>query len=243
MASGSDCMSQNKSKSLERNLNWTLSISRSENIVFENSTCLNENITIFDTTENLNDEYDITPLEENDPTKLLKNMKDTNVDPIIIAHLNINSIRNKFDALKTMIAGNIDIFLISETKLDESFPPSQFTVTGYRPPFHLDRTADGGGGGGVVIYVRDDIPCKRLNSHKNTGNFECIFFELRLGKIRENIVNFLDYVSTTLDHYIGKYFSYGWFKFRNNWYRINGILWNIQLRKSYKTNRPASKNP
>ena len=73
-------------------------------------------------------------------------MKDTNVDRIIIAHLNINSIRNKFDALKTMIAGNIDILLISETKLDESFPPSQFTVTGYRPPFRLDRTDDGGRG-------------------------------------------------------------------------------------------------
>ena len=72
----------------------------------------------------------ITTLAENDPTKLLKNMKDTNVDRIIIAHLNINSIRNKFDALKTMIADNIDIFLMSETKLDESFPPSLFTVTG-----------------------------------------------------------------------------------------------------------------
>ena len=112
-----------------------------------------------------------------------------------------------------MVAGNIDILLISETKLDESFPPSQFTVTGYRPPFRLDRTTDGGG---VIIYVRDDIPCKRLNSHKNTGNFECIFFELRLRKKnclflgaynprRENIVNFLDYVSTSLDHYIRKY--------------------------------------
>ena len=177
MESDSDCTSQNNSKSLECNLNSTLSFSRPENIEFENSTYLNENITPFDITENLNDEEEITTLAGNDPTKLLKNMKDTNVDRIIIAHLNINSIRNKFDALKTMIAGNIDILLISETKLDESFPPSQFTVTGYRPPFRLDRTADGGG---VIIYVRDDIPCKRLNSHNNTGNFECIFFELRL---------------------------------------------------------------
>ena len=117
-------MSQNNSKSLECNLISTLSFSRPENIEFENSTYLNENTTPFDITENLNDEEEITTLAGNDPTKLLKNMKDTNVDRIIIAHLNIYSIRNKFDALKTMIAGNIDILLISETKLDESFPPS-----------------------------------------------------------------------------------------------------------------------
>ena len=50
-------------------------------------------------------------------------MKDANVDRIIIAHLNINSIRNKFDALKTMIAGNIDILLISETSWMNPPPP------------------------------------------------------------------------------------------------------------------------
>ena len=63
-------------------------------------------------------------------------MKDTNEDRIIIAHLNINSIRNKLDALKTMIAGNIDILLISEAKLDESFPPSVYSNS-LRPPLRL----------------------------------------------------------------------------------------------------------
>ena len=66
-----------------------------------------------------------------------------NTDRIVIAHLNINSIRNKFDALKSSISGYIDILLITETKLDESFPHPQFAIRGYKHPFLLDRTADG----------------------------------------------------------------------------------------------------
>ena len=42
-------------------------------------------------------------------------------EKIIVRHLNINSIRNKFDALYFIIDTNIDILLISEAKLDDSF--------------------------------------------------------------------------------------------------------------------------
>ena len=37
----------------------------------------------------------------------------------IIAHLKINSIRNKFDSLSFMIENNADILLILENKLDD----------------------------------------------------------------------------------------------------------------------------
>ena len=36
-------------------------------------------------------------------------------------------------------------FLISETKIDNRFPTSQFTTTGYSIPFRLDRKSHGGG--------------------------------------------------------------------------------------------------
>ena len=49
-----------------------------------------------------------------------------NLNKIVVGHLNINSIRNKFNFLAHQVKGNIDILMISETKLDESFPPSQF---------------------------------------------------------------------------------------------------------------------
>ena len=65
-------------------------------------------------------------------------------------------------------------------------------------------------------FVRHDIPSKRVNTHKNIENFECIFFEIKLRKIiwlfvggysprKENINDFLYYLSTSLDHYMGKY--------------------------------------
>ena len=39
----------------------------------------------------------------------------------IIAQLNINLIRNKFQFLEKEVFANLDILLISETKLDHSF--------------------------------------------------------------------------------------------------------------------------
>ena len=50
---------------------------------------------------------------------------------VIIGHLNINSIRNKFELLSFLIDGKVDIFLISETKTDGTFPRSQFLMSGY----------------------------------------------------------------------------------------------------------------
>ena len=47
---------------------------------------------------------------------------------IIIAHLNINSLRNKFDSLVQLIGGSVDILVIGETKLDASFPKKQFMI-------------------------------------------------------------------------------------------------------------------
>ena len=53
-----------------------------------------------------------------------------NPNRILIAHLNINSLRNKFEILKETITNKVDILLISETKLDSSFPLNQFHIDG-----------------------------------------------------------------------------------------------------------------
>ena len=42
--------------------------------------------------------------------------------------LNINSPSNKFEALQCVIDRNLDIILLSETKLDDSFPSVQFML-------------------------------------------------------------------------------------------------------------------
>ena len=61
------------------------------------------------------------PEEFNDAKIGLKVMKENSPNKIIVEHLNINSLRNKFEALQFIINRNLDIFLLSETKLVINF--------------------------------------------------------------------------------------------------------------------------
>ena len=59
----------------------------------------------------------------------------------IIDHLNINSLKNKFEMLRQIVQNKLNIFLVSETKLDLSFPSSQFAIEGFSAPFRLERNS------------------------------------------------------------------------------------------------------
>ena len=72
---------------------------------------------------------------------------------IIIGHLDINSIRNKFDTLDNIIKA-FDIFLISESKLDNTFLINQFAIGGYKV-FRRDRKRFEGG---LILYINENIP-------------------------------------------------------------------------------------
>ena len=45
-----------------------------------------------------------------------------NLNKLIIPHLNVNSLRNKLEFLKEQIHDNVDILMISESKIDAIFP-------------------------------------------------------------------------------------------------------------------------
>ena len=75
-------------------------------------------------------------------------------------HLNINSIWNKFDGLKFVIDNKIDIYLISETKLDDTYPTAQFLIEGFSTPYRHDRNSKCGG---LFLYIRKDITSKRMS--------------------------------------------------------------------------------
>ena len=113
------------------------------------------------------------------PKKVLKNIRMSLINQLIIGQLNINSIRNKFEDLKLIVRGNIDILIITESKLDKTFNSNQFNIYGYYPPFRADRTASGGG---VMIYVRCDIPCSLINNHPYSKLIEGISLEINLRK-------------------------------------------------------------
>ena len=67
--------------------------------------------------------------------------------------------------------------MISETKIDETFPESQFLIDGYSSPYRLDRTSKGGG---LLLYIRSDIPSKRIKTNLQLNTFEGFFIELNL---------------------------------------------------------------
>ena len=49
----------------------------------------------------------------------------------IIGHFKVNSIWNKLEIPKEIIGNNIDVLLISERKLDDTFCSSQFILEGF----------------------------------------------------------------------------------------------------------------
>ena len=113
--------------------------------------------------------------DNNDPgdtLSILRNLKLKNINRLVLGHLNINSLAGKFDQLKALIKRNIDILVLAETKIDSSFPNAQFRIDGFSIPFRLDRNRFGGE---VLIYVREDIPCKELTQHKLPENIEGLF--------------------------------------------------------------------
>ena len=119
--------------------------------------------------------------------------------------------RNKFDILTDQITGNVDVMVISETKLDDSFPEGQFKIPGYSSPFRLDWDQNGGG---IMVFVCEDITAKFL-SFEDKPN-EALFIELNFRKKKwllsclyntnkNNISNYLQRLRNSLDLYSAKY--------------------------------------
>ena len=95
--------------------------------------------------------------------------------------MNINSIRNKIISLGELAnKAPIDILCIDETKIDESFPDSQFfryrklSIINYR----RDRNSKGGD---KIVYVRQGLISKILKSFESK-NTETICIELTISK-------------------------------------------------------------
>ena len=78
---------------------------------------------------------------------------------IIIAHLNINSMKNKYIIATEMLHQKLlDILIIGESKIDDTYSDAIFDVNGYRL-YRNYRTARGGG---IMAYVSCEIPSRRL---------------------------------------------------------------------------------
>ena len=96
-----------------------------------------------------------------------------------MGHLNINSIRNKFEMLQFLLADYIDILMISESKLDSTFPSLQFQIHDFRTPYRLDWTDRGGG---ILLFVRENLITRLLSRHSFPHDIEILLMELNLRK-------------------------------------------------------------
>ena len=96
-----------------------------------------------------------------------------------MADININSLRNKFDMLTNSVTDYIDIIMISETKLDGTFPHVPYHLKDFSNPYRLDKNSHGGG---ILVYVRNNIPSNLVKLDQKFENFEDFFIELEFSK-------------------------------------------------------------
>ena len=144
---------------------------------------------------------------------LLRNLRIKNPKNIIFSYININSVRNKFDNPCDFISKNEDILSVAETKLDHSFPNSQFLIPCFHEPMRLDITSTGGG---MLVYIKSSLPSRIMSNFKLPENIQVIPFELNLRKEKWLFVSiykpplqsnnyFLDTLNDLLDFYSGIY--------------------------------------
>ena len=73
-------------------------------------------------------------------------------------YIDINGLRKKIPDLRLIIHDvPIGYFVISETKLDNSFPNAQLTINNYEIRARRDKDKHGGG---LIEFVRKGLTCK-----------------------------------------------------------------------------------
>ena len=112
-----------------------------------------------------------------------------------------------------MVTEEIDILMITETKLDDSFPASQFFIHGFCTPFRLDRNKNGGG---ILLYIRSNITSTKLNRYIIRNQIEAFFVEIRIrnsiwllccsyNPSKLQIASHIQEISNGIDAYCEKY--------------------------------------
>ena len=114
--------------------------------------------------------------------------------------------------MSSQITKYVDILLLSETNLDDSFLTAEFSLNTFSKPYRLDRSSNGGG---ILLYVRDDIPSPLLADYK-INNLELFFIEVNIrnkewllgcfyNPHKSNISNHLHHLNEDLDLYLKNY--------------------------------------
>ena len=77
-----------------------------------------------------------------------------------LVHYNVNSItaEGRLDELSTVCRlMNVDVLILTETKLDDTIPDNMIKIEGYHNPVRCDRFRSGRNGGGTLVYIADHL--------------------------------------------------------------------------------------
>ena len=113
----------------------------------------------------------------------ISNGSPINTENFNIVHYNINSIlaTDRIEQLteicKTL---NVDVLIITESKLDQTIPNNLITIQGYHEPLRHDREVNGRHGGGVLIYIAEHL------AFQNRPEFQSNYYEHLWADIRVN---------------------------------------------------------
>ena len=134
----------------------------------------------------------------------LKEVRKRHPQQFMCSYLNVNSFRYKFCSIKELWTTRIhvDMLIIAETKLDDTFTNSQFEVDNY----HLWRADRSSHGGGILVYLRSDLACDR--KRKLECQFiESVFVEINFNKDKKFLVSGLYRPPTMSDEQFTKDFN------------------------------------
>ena len=93
-----------------------------------------------------------------------------------VVHYNVQSLLQKIDIIEPELS-NFDLVSLTETWLNERVLTQDLAFNNYRLPFRRDRVGDSHGG--IVVYVKENIPCKRRHDLE-LNTIECIWLELNI---------------------------------------------------------------
>ena len=79
--------------------------------------------------------------------------------------------------LSMSVVQYVDILMLSQTKLDSTFPSIQFLINGFSVPHRLDQNSKGSI---ILLYIMDKIIVLPLYRYSLPLHIEILFFELNL---------------------------------------------------------------
>ena len=107
-----------------------------------------------------------------DGNKVLKSLRCNNLNKSFLLIWTLALLETKLN-LSEQVRGNVDVLIVSETKIDDSFPIGNFLIHDFSLPYRLHRDSKGGG---IRLYIREYIPSSLLATDKEP--IESLYVEL-----------------------------------------------------------------